>query len=71
LIVKFIEDVEPSGSVYPQRFYLEEIRELTEAPSYKGWFIKIIIALLAHFDLELHQMDMRNNFPECGSQVRG
>jgi hypothetical protein len=34
LVVKFIEDVKPSGSVYPQRFYLEETRELTEAPSY-------------------------------------
>jgi hypothetical protein len=34
LVVKFIEDVKPSGSVYPQRFYLEETRELTEAPLY-------------------------------------
>jgi hypothetical protein len=36
LILKFLEDVEPSGRIYPQRFYLEEIRELTEAPSYEG-----------------------------------
>jgi hypothetical protein len=26
------------------------------------WFIKIIIALVAHFDLELHQMDAKITF---------
>jgi hypothetical protein len=42
LIVKFLEDVEPSGSVYPQRFYLEETRELTKVPSYKECFIVLM-----------------------------
>jgi hypothetical protein len=42
LIVKFLEDVEPRGSVYPQRFYLEEIRELTKAPSYEGCLIVLM-----------------------------
>jgi len=42
LIVKLLEDVEPSGSVYPQRFYLEETRELTEAPSYEGCLIVLM-----------------------------
>jgi hypothetical protein len=42
LIVKFLEDVEPSGSVYPQKFYLEETRELTEAPSYEGCLIELM-----------------------------
>lgn len=26
------------------------------------WFIKIIIALVAHFDLEVHQMDVKTTF---------
>jgi hypothetical protein len=42
LIVKFLEDVELSGSVYPQKFYLEETRELTEAPSYEGCLIVLM-----------------------------
>jgi len=42
LIVKFLEDIEPSGSVYPQIFYLEETRELTEAPSYEGCLIVLL-----------------------------
>jgi hypothetical protein len=42
LIVKFLEDVEPSKSVYPQRFYLEETRELIEAPSYEGCLIVLM-----------------------------
>jgi hypothetical protein len=42
LIVKFLEDVELSGSVYSQRFYLEETRELTEALSYEGCLIVLI-----------------------------
>jgi hypothetical protein len=42
LIVKFLEDVKPSGSVYPQRFYLEETQELTEFPSYEGYLIVLM-----------------------------
>jgi hypothetical protein len=42
LIIKFIEDVEPSGSVCSQRFYLKETRELTEAPSYEGCLIVLM-----------------------------
>jgi hypothetical protein len=42
LIVKFLEDVEPSGSVYPQRFYLEETRELTEGLLYEGCLIVLM-----------------------------
>jgi hypothetical protein len=36
---KFLEDVELSGSAYPQRIKLEEARELTGAPSYEGCLI--------------------------------
>jgi hypothetical protein len=42
LILKFLKDVEPSGSVYPQMFYLEETRNLTEAPSYEGCLIVLM-----------------------------
>jgi hypothetical protein len=42
LIVKFLENVEPSESVYPQRFYLKEIRELTKTPLYKGCLIVLM-----------------------------
>jgi hypothetical protein len=42
LIVKFIENIEPSGSIYPQRFYLKETRELTEGPSYEGCLIVLM-----------------------------
>jgi hypothetical protein len=42
LIVKFLKNVEPSGSVYPQRFYLKEIRELTEGLSYEGCLIELM-----------------------------
>jgi hypothetical protein len=42
LIIKFIEDVEPSRSVYPQRFYLEETRKLIEVPSYEGCLIVLM-----------------------------
>jgi hypothetical protein len=36
---KFLEDVELSGSAYPQRIELEKARELTEAPSYEACLI--------------------------------
>jgi hypothetical protein len=39
---KILEDVEPSVSVYPQRFYLEETRELTEGPLYEGCLIVLL-----------------------------
>jgi hypothetical protein len=39
LITNFLEDVEPSGSAYPQRFYLDEAQELTETHSYEGCLI--------------------------------
>jgi len=42
LIVKFLKDVEPSGSAYPQNFYLEEARQLTEVPSYEGCLIVLM-----------------------------
>jgi hypothetical protein len=42
LIVKFLEDVEPSRSVYPQRFYLEETRKLTEVPLYERCLIVLM-----------------------------
>jgi hypothetical protein len=42
LIVKFLENVKPSGSVYPQKFYLEETWELTEALSYEGCLIVLM-----------------------------
>lgn len=42
MIVKFLEDVEPSESVYPQRFYLKETWELTEAPSCEGCLIVLM-----------------------------
>jgi hypothetical protein len=42
LIVKFLEDVKPSVSVYPQRFYLEETRELTGGSSYEECLIVLI-----------------------------
>jgi len=42
LIRKFLEDVEPSGNLSPQRFYLEETQELTEAPSYEGCLIVLM-----------------------------
>jgi len=42
LIIKFLEGVEPSESVYPQRFYLKETRELTEAPSYEDCLIVLM-----------------------------
>jgi hypothetical protein len=53
LIIKFLEDVEPSGSVYPPRFYLEEARKLTEAPSYEGCLIVL--------------MENQTNYPELQS----
>jgi hypothetical protein len=37
-----MENFEPSGSVYPQKFYLEETRELTEAPSYE-WCLIVLV----------------------------
>jgi len=42
LILKILEDVEPSGSVYPLMFYCEEERELTEALSYEGCLIVLM-----------------------------
>ena len=36
---KFLEDVELSGSAYPQGIELKKARELTEAPSYEGCLI--------------------------------
>ena len=36
---KFLEDVELSGSAYPQRTELEKARELIEVPSYEGCLI--------------------------------
>jgi len=52
LIVKLLEDVEPSGSVYPQRFYLEETRELTEAPSYEGCLIVLMENQIDYLELQ-------------------
>jgi hypothetical protein len=52
LIVKFIEDVEPSGNVYPQRFYLEEIRELTEASSNEGCLIVLMENQIDYLELQ-------------------
>jgi hypothetical protein len=36
---KFLEDLEHSGSTYPQRIELEEAQELTDAPLSKGCLI--------------------------------
>lgn len=61
MIVKLLEDVEPSGSVYPQRFYLKETRELTEAPSYEGCLIVLMknqidyLELQSVFELSTHE----------------
>jgi hypothetical protein len=52
LIVKFLEDVEPSGSVYPHRFYLEEIREFIEAPSYEGRLIVLMKNQIDYLELQ-------------------
>jgi hypothetical protein len=52
LIVKFLEDVEPSGSVYLQRFHLEETRELTEAPSYEGCLIVLMENRFDYLELQ-------------------
>jgi hypothetical protein len=52
LIVKLLEDVEPSGSVYPQRFYLEETRELTRASSYEGCLIVLMENQIDYFELQ-------------------
>jgi hypothetical protein len=52
LIVKFLEDIEPSGSVYPQIFYLEETRELTEAPSYEGCLIVLLENQIVYLELQ-------------------
>jgi hypothetical protein len=52
LIVKFLKDVEPSGSVYPQRFYLEETRELIEAPSYEGCLIILMENQIYYLELQ-------------------
>jgi hypothetical protein len=42
LIIKFLEGVKHSGSVYPQRFYIKETSELTEGPSYEGCLIVLM-----------------------------
>jgi len=42
LILKILEDVEPSRSMYPLMFYYEEARELTEAPSHEGCLIVLM-----------------------------
>jgi hypothetical protein len=42
LTVEFLEDVEPSGSAYPQKFYSEEAWELTEALSYE-WCLIVLM----------------------------
>jgi hypothetical protein len=52
LIVKFQEDVEPSKSVYPQRFYLKETRELTEAHSYEGCLIVLMENQIDYLELQ-------------------
>jgi hypothetical protein len=52
LIVKFLKDVEPSGSVYPQRFYLEETRELIEAPSYERCLIILMENQIYYLELQ-------------------
>jgi hypothetical protein len=52
LIVKFLEDIEPSGSVYPQIFYLEETRELTEAHSYEGCLIVLLKNQIVYPELQ-------------------
>jgi hypothetical protein len=52
LIVKFLEDVELSGSVYSQRFYLEETRELTEALSYEGCLIVLMESQIDYPELQ-------------------
>jgi hypothetical protein len=52
LVVKFLEDVEPSGSVYPQRFHLEETRELTEAPSYERCLIVLMENQVDYLELQ-------------------
>jgi hypothetical protein len=52
LVVKFIEDVEPSESVYPQRFYLEETWELTEVPSYEGCLIVLMESQIDYPELQ-------------------
>jgi hypothetical protein len=61
VIVKFLEDVEHSGTVYPQRFYLEETWELTEGPSYEGCLIVLMknkidyLRLQSVFELSTHE----------------
>jgi hypothetical protein len=52
VIVKFLENVEPSGSVYPQRFYLEETQKLTEAPSYEGCLIVLMENQIDYLELQ-------------------
>jgi hypothetical protein len=66
LIVKFIEDVKPSGSVYPQRFNLEETRELTEGPSYE-WCLIVLMEnqidypkLQSVLELSTHEEHVQN-----------
>jgi hypothetical protein len=65
LIIKFLEDVEPSGSVYSQRFYLEETRELTEGLSYEGCLIELMenqidyLELQSIFELPTHEENVQ------------
>jgi hypothetical protein len=61
---KFLEDVELSGSAYPQRIELEEARKLTEAPSYEACLIvfrKIKLIILNYNRFQNSQL-IRNKF---------
>jgi hypothetical protein len=39
LIVKFIEDAEPSGSAHSHKLEFEEALELVKSPPHRGWLI--------------------------------
>jgi hypothetical protein len=39
LIVKFIEDAEPSGSAHSHKLEFEEALELAKSPPHRGWLI--------------------------------
>jgi hypothetical protein len=52
LIVEFLKDVEPSGNAYSQRFYLEEVLELTEALLYKWCLIVLMESQIDYSELQ-------------------
>ena len=36
----------------------------TFSPVSKKYFLQVVMALVAHFDFELHQMDVKNSVPQ-------